>query len=141
MKRLLLIVLPLLLSVGLSQQEYDLNSIEEKNGVYYKKYSEEIVNGKVFEMFGDVKVPLGKMKDGKLDGLWTDWYENGKKNIEENYKDGELDGLKTWWYRNGQKRKEGNYKDGKPDGLWTWWYKNGKKKSEKTYKDGEENSS
>jgi hypothetical protein len=26
------------------------------------------VNGKVFQMFGDMKVPLGKMKDGKKEG-------------------------------------------------------------------------
>jgi len=112
MRKTLLIILPLLLSVGLSQQEYDLNSIEEKNGVWFQKDGEEVVSGKVFQMVGSKKVPLGKMKEGKKDGLWTDWYENG------------------------QKEKEGTYKDGKPDGLWTMWYENGQKKSEGTYEDG-----
>ena len=54
-------------------------------------------------------------KDGKKDGLDTNWYENGQKWSETNYKDGELEGLDTWWYENGQKRSEELYKDGK---LW-----------------------
>ena len=49
----------------------------------------------------------------------------------------QLDGLKTEWYENGQKKREETYKDGKPDGLWTWWYENGQKKCEGTYRDGE----
>jgi len=55
----------------------------------------------------------------------------------KNYKDGKLDGLYTEWYENGQKVKEGNYKDGKDDGLYTEWYENGQKEFELTYKDGE----
>ena len=63
-----IIISLLFLSVGFSQKEYDINHIVEQNGVYIKKFSDEIVNGKVFQMFGDMKVPLGKMKDGKKEG-------------------------------------------------------------------------
>ena len=28
------------------------------------------------------------LKDGKPDGLWTEWYENGQKKSESYYKDG-----------------------------------------------------
>ena len=54
----------------------------------------------------------GTYKDGKQDGLWTEWYENGQKRWEKTYKDGEYDGLETVWYENGQKEYERNYKDG-----------------------------
>jgi len=65
-------------------------------------------------------------------------YENGQKEWEVTYKDGKEDGLVTQWYENGKKQLEVTFKDGGPDGLWTLWYENGKKKEEKTFKDGEE---
>ena len=69
-----LIISLLFLSVGLSQQEYDINQIVERNDVYVKKFSDEIVNGNVYQMSDDIIIPLGKMKNGKKDGLWTKWY-------------------------------------------------------------------
>ena len=115
MKRLLLFVLPLLLIVGCStsQKEYDINHIVKLNGVYVKEISDEIVNGEVFQMFGDMKLPLGKMKDGKKEGKWISWYPNGQKWSEETYKNGEIDGLWTEWWENGQKSQEETYKNGK----------------------------
>ena len=141
--------------------EYNIENLLVRDDVYVKKFSDEILNGEVFKMFGEMKVPLGNMKDGKKEGKWADWYENGHKKQETTFKDGKLDGLVTawyengqksstinygiydnWeiteWYENGQKRLEGNYKDGKQDGLWTYWYENGPKKEEGTWKDGKQ---
>ena len=79
----------------------------------------------------------GTYKDGKQDGLFTSWHDNGKKESEINYKDGKQDGLYTFWYENGNKEFEGTHnKDEKEDGLWTRWYENGQKSNEQTYKDG-----
>ena len=71
--------LSLLLFIGLAwgQQEYNINHIVEQDSVYMKKFSDEIVNGNVYVMFDDMKVPLGKMKNGKKEGIWTDWYVGG----------------------------------------------------------------
>jgi hypothetical protein len=68
-----LIISLLFLSVGFCQQEYDINQIVERNDVYVKKFSDEIVNGKVFQMFGDIKVDLGYIKNGEKERLWTWW--------------------------------------------------------------------
>jgi len=100
-----IIISLLFLSVGLSQKEYDINHIVLQNGVYIKKFSDEIVNGKVFQMGGDMKVPLGKMKDGKKEGKWMVWYDNGTKQEEQNYKDGKKNGLTTKWTENGRRRE------------------------------------
>ena len=62
--------------------------------------------------------------------------ENGNKQSQGNYKDGKLDGLYIEWYENGQKRLEGTNIDGTPDGLGTLLYENGQKNWEGTYKDG-----
>ena len=130
-----IIISLLFLSVGFSQKVYDINHIVLQNGVYIKKFSDEIVNGKVFQMYGDMKVPLGKMKDGKKEGKWMVWYNNGTKEEEQNYKDGKKNGLWTWWYENGKKLSEGTYKDGKEDGLGILWYENGKKQVQGTFND------
>ena len=58
----------------------------------------------------------GNFIDGKEDGKWTRWYENGQIESEGNYKDGKKDGKWTWWHENGQKWSETNYKDGKQEG-------------------------
>ena len=77
-------------------------------------------------------------KDGKQNGLVTEWFENGQTSVEGTFKDGELDGKWTAWYENGQKEYESTYKDGELDGVWTQWYENGQKEYERTYKDGEQ---
>ena len=137
MKRLLLIVLPLLLIVGCSKP-LDDESLIDRGGVKYQQDSQKPYSGKVFRLYdtGENKNE-GIYKDGKLEGLWIEWYENGQKKLEVTFKDGKEDGLLTKWYENGQKRYEGTFKDGKQDGLWTRWYENGQKSEEATYKDGE----
>jgi len=39
-----------------------------------------------------------------VDGLHTEWYDNGQKRVEVNFKDGEEEGLITFWDKNGQKK-------------------------------------
>ena len=139
MKKLhpILIISLLFLSVGFPQKEYDINQIVEWNDVYIKKFSDEEVNGSVYQMFGDIKVDLGYIKNGGKEGLWTWWFENGRKKNEGTYKDGKENGLHKWWYENGHKSEERTYKNGIKEGLWTKWYDNGQKGIEATYKDGE----
>ena len=113
MKKILLIILPLLLIVGCSKQkEYSIDNIVERESIYYKKFTEDIVNGFVFKEIKGTKIRLGRIRNGNKDGKWTIWFENGGKKSEGTYKDGELDGLSTGWYENGQKKDEGTYKDG-----------------------------
>jgi hypothetical protein len=83
------------------------------------------------------KKQKGTFKDGKQDGLWTSWDENGQKEREGTRKDGKLEGLDTTWHDNGEKKWEGTYKDDQRDGLWTMWDENGQKLGEGTWKHGE----
>ena len=55
-------------------------------------------------------------------GLYTEYYDNGQKSVEENYKDGKKDGLEVWWHENGKKAYEVNYKDGEEvEGSKKFW--------------------
>ncbi|HIL54269.1 MAG TPA: hypothetical protein EYG40_04450, partial [Verrucomicrobia bacterium] len=75
-------------------------------------------------------------KDGRWEGLWTIWHENGQKKMEgRTRKDGRQEGLETLWYKNGQKRRETTYKYGRQEGLRTTWHENGQKSGELTTKD------
>ena len=84
----------LLLFIGLAwgQQEYNINHIVEQDSVYKKKFSDEIVNGNVYVMFDDMKVPLGKMKNGEKEGIWTDWYSRGTIKSKTSWKNGNISG-------------------------------------------------
>ena len=68
-----------------------------------------------------------------VDGLHTEWYDNGQKKVEVNFKDGEEEGLITFWDKNGQKAFEINYHDDKQDELWVEWYENGQRAREENY--------
>jgi antitoxin component YwqK of YwqJK toxin-antitoxin module len=83
---------------------------------------------------GQIK-EVTQYKDGKRDGLWTEWYENGQKAKQGCYSDSML-GLFTWWYENGHKKEEGNHKDGMQHGIWTTWYENGQKRWETNFGNG-----
>ncbi|MBT6471690.1 MAG: SUMF1/EgtB/PvdO family nonheme iron enzyme, partial [Candidatus Marinimicrobia bacterium] len=90
MKRLLLIVLPLLLIVGCEKEPINYETtLVERDGVFYTKDTNKPYSGQVFSLYDDgEKKREGNLKDGKLDGLWTYWYENGQKKWEGTFKDG-----------------------------------------------------
>ena len=123
MKRLLLIILPLLLIGGCSkpQKEYDYNNLlfDKVNNTFSTKFTDLPVSGNIYKIFKDKKTSLGILQNGKKEGLWTDWYKNGQKKFEGN--------------------NIGRNKNHNPirDGLWTFWEKDGQKVKEVTYKDGE----
>ena len=144
MKKTLLIALLLIVGCGkkdgVNKTYWDDGSLES-----VKTYKDGQLNGLAIYYYwsheDDYHIKnyqhKGHFKDGKEDGLWTHWWENGQKQGETTFKDGTPDGLDTYWHENGQKSFEGTYKDGKQDGLWTHWWENGQKKEEGTYKDGE----
>ena len=123
MKRLLLIVLPLLLIVGCSEVEGQQQLIPN--------ITERYENGGIKSIY------YYKKTRNKIEVVkYEEYYNYGQMEEESHFKDGERIGLRTWWYANGKKKSEGTYKDGEKDGKWTEWYDNGQKKREGTYKDG-----
>jgi antitoxin component YwqK of YwqJK toxin-antitoxin module len=135
-----LIILILFISLGFSQEEYNFNDlIKMDNGLYTVKFSHKPISGKVYGYFGEVqplkKLYMGNLLNGKQEGKWTIWWNNGQRKYVGIYKDG-IHVLQTYRYENGKKQLEGTHRNGKKDGLWTKWYENGEKWSERTFKDG-----
>lgn len=76
--------------------------------------------------------------NGKRQGTWTLWHENGQKGVEIIFQDNEPYAHRTSWYDNGKKESEGELQDEKRQGLWVRWDKEGKKMSEIVYEAGKE---
>lgn len=75
----------------------------------------------------------GIMKDGKREGLWKSWYEDGKQWSETTFAAGIKNGKTTTWYENGNKRYTGIYTNDLESGKWTYWDESGKEVSTKDY--------
>lgn len=65
-------------------------------------------------------INYNKYKNGKKDGLWREFHENGKLGAEVYFKDGEEVGIKRLYYENGQVERENNWKENKiiPEKCW-----------------------
>ena len=144
MKRLLLIVLPLLLiSVGFSQQLIPQITETYDNGTIKSiKFFTEIRNRLELRVekdyFDDGRKKMEiNYKDGYKSGELTKWYWNGTISYQANYITGRRFGISYSRYGvNGKIRSEGYYLNDKREGIHTQWYKNGQKEWEATYKDG-----
>ena len=97
----------------LLKEAVDMESLEERDDLAYQDNKPYSGWAKMIHDSGQVQA-LSQFKDGKPDGLFTVWADNG------------------------QKVKEGILKDGKPGGPYTEWHENGQKATEVTFKDGEE---
>jgi len=78
----------------------------------------------------------GNLKNGKRDGKWIWYLENGQKTSEVIYRDGHLDGEYLSWHNNGQMLNEGSMTENGNEGFWTSWYDNGLKKGESYWRNG-----
>ena len=55
------------------------------------------------------------------DGVWTSWFENGKKNSQGTFVNGKENGKYTVWYPNGNIHYYGQYKNGEKTGKWKFY--------------------
>ena len=64
--------------------------------------------------------------DGKPDGVWKIWFDDGKQSQEIAFRDGKRHGVSTEWDKEGVKRAEVNFGDGEKHGKSTLWTADGK---------------
>jgi antitoxin component YwqK of YwqJK toxin-antitoxin module len=73
---------------------------------------------------------------GQREGTEHWWYDTGAREWEKPYKNGKLNGIATQWYRNGKVRSEIPYVDGEINGTVRNWYESGVRESEIRYARG-----
>jgi len=70
----------------------------------------------------------GHLINGKRNGLWKAYYENGVLWSESVYKNNFLNGPTRVYYSSGVMRYQGRFKNGKRVGKWTQYEEDGKVK-------------
>ena len=116
--------------------------IKETSGDYTNIYSYKSgeLHGLNVSYYKDNIKEIGHWKDGKQNGLFQLYTEEGILVDDANFKEGERDGLTKQFYSDtGKLRVSGNYKNGVLDGEFKAYYPNGNLQGEVTYKNGEMN--
>jgi antitoxin component YwqK of YwqJK toxin-antitoxin module len=115
-------------------------SIAKKNSLIEKKYFNE--NGELFKIeFINKNNQLKKIlnyKNGKKNGLNTNYYENKNIQNQGNYLNGKKNGYWQYYYQNGAIKGKGFFFNGLEHGKWIFYNKRGSVEKEKIFKTGVE---
>jgi len=76
----------------------------------------------------------GSFNNGKKDGYWEYYRDNGQLWSKGSYNNDERDGIWEKYRKNGQLWYKGSYKNGKKEGYWEWYHDNGQLMSSGSYK-------
>jgi antitoxin component YwqK of YwqJK toxin-antitoxin module len=121
-----IIISLLFLSVGLSQKEYNTSDLTELDGTWYNN-NELIIDGSIFQMFGDEKLVSGKILNGKKEGHWIYYDKYGRVNNIQSYEDGESSELMILhqYHEDGSLKLRMTLRDKIPWGKYNLFYPNG----------------
>ena len=97
-----------------------LDDLIFRDGLHYEKFSTAPYTGQVKGLTN------GWFVNGKKNGQWTYWYEEGQLERRGMYENGKETGEWTFWYENGQLYMIGSYQSGKSIGSWTIYWENGR---------------
>ena len=109
---------------------------------YYNEHFKQLTTGyctrskriKVFNGYEDIKYPNQLTLKKKLqllfdkeqtepnyEGKRVEYYQNGNKQLEENYENGALNGQRSLWYPNKVLQSSQLYINGKKNGIFKWY--------------------
>ena len=110
-----------------------MGDLVEREGVHYKKFTDVPFTGEVAE--GLIK---GLFKNGKREGFWQFYWDNGQLWKKGNYTSGNQVGFWEHYHANGKLWQKGHYKTGMKDGVWVYLKIDGSiwKLGTGTYKNG-----
>jgi antitoxin component YwqK of YwqJK toxin-antitoxin module len=106
------------------------------DGVQINQYTHDGKKEGIWERYYDNGQLSSKVsyKDGKQNGIWERYYDNGQLDMRGSFKDGKLDGIWESYWNNGQLLYKGYYKNDKKDGIWESYHPNGKLNYRGSYK-------
>ena len=137
MKYLLILSCLLFTSVGWSE-DVCMDYLEDRDGLFYEKFMDAPFTGQYLSCYenGQQLKVKSHYKDGKYEGEFIRYYEDGQLNIKSNFKDGKYDGEFLRYYKDGQLNIKSNFKDGKYDGKFLRYYESGQLSEKGNFKDG-----
>jgi antitoxin component YwqK of YwqJK toxin-antitoxin module len=126
MKRILApILLMTLLFPSIAYGE-TMDDLVKRDGIHYKKFSDVPFTGKVTgKTHVFLKNGQGSLKNGRFDGPWVYYHDNGQLLSKGTYKDGRKVGSWVSYHDNGQLAGIEPFKDGRGHGPYVTYYPNG----------------
>jgi len=105
----------------------------ERDSLYYEKFTDVPFSGEI-----DEGLERGELEDGKREGPWVGYWDNGQLWIKGAYKNGKHEGPWVFYWKNGQLHSKGVFKDGKEEGPWVEYWDNGQLRYKGAYKNGKQ---
>lgn len=102
-----------------------------------ENYKAGLLNGETvsYGQYNDFPLSDGEYKNGKKNGTFRKFADNGKIQEETNFKDDMKDGASKWYNKSGKLIAEYNYKNGKFEGPQKTYYENDSLQSLNFYTD------
>ena len=132
MKTLFIIPLVLMSLVPFPSWGSTMDDLVERDDLYYKKFTDVPFTGEIYE--GLVR---GNFKNGRKEGPWIGYHENGQLRYKGEFKNGEREGPWIGYLKNGQLSYKGVFKNDEPAGPWIGYLKNGQLSYKGVFKNGE----
>lgn len=107
------------------------DDLVRREGIYYKKFTDVPFTGELTE-----GLDRGHYKNGKREGSWTGFHDNGQLRFKGDYKKDKREGSWVSYWDSGQISEKGDYKNGRQVGLWTSYLFQGEFWKEGSYKSG-----
>lgn len=91
-----------------------MDDLVERDGIHYKKFSDVPFTGEVEGVSGKTKGSAGgRFKNGKREGPWVAYYDNGQLDYKGDYKNGKREGRWVYYFDDGDLLfTSGVYKNG-----------------------------
>jgi len=106
-------------------------------GIHREYNADGSVSSAVIYNDRGIKVSEGIVtEDGRRNGIWKNFYENGQIKEEGAYDFNRRTGGWTFYDREGRIIQTGTYQNGRPEGLWKWYYPDGSILREEEYFQG-----
>ncbi|MDT8400492.1 MAG: hypothetical protein RQ743_02265 [Bacteroidales bacterium] len=111
-------------------------------GIHREYSSDGSVKSSVIYNDQGIKVSEGIVtEDGRRNGVWKNYYENGNIKEEGEYDYNRRTGFWNFYNRDGSIIQTGSYRNGRPEGLWKWYYPEGSILREEEYYQGRRDGS
>ena len=105
-----------------------------RDSTYFKNGT--LINGLVKKIQDDKEILSFSVKEGKIDGLYVEYYSSGSIKSLSNFKNGILDGKYSKFYQNDLLMEEFHYKNGLMQGERILNWRNGNLKEKNFFKRG-----
>ena len=119
MKLITRILLPLCLLLPITTFGETMDDLVKRDGLYYKEFTDVPFTGKT------TGATQGTIRNGKREGIWVEYHDNGQLRSKGTLKDGKWDGPWVQYHDNGQLRSKGTYKGGEKEDDWVYYSSDG----------------